>query len=263
MRYKMDESLSENLTEKPTEVVPTSNKQRGLHGPSLGIGAGIAIVSIISVFFAISVIDNDSELQFEEKAPSPDSNQPALSLSIFTANASPFLGDENAPITLVEFGDYQCFFCNKFFHETETNIIKNYVETGKVKIIFKDFTIIGPDSISAAQATHCANDQGKFWEFHDELYNNWNGENNGWASVEQLKQFANNIDLDSKKFNECLDSNKYANFVASSNNDARTLGLTGTPAFFVIGPDNQITKVGGAQPFDVFQRIFDSELANN
>jgi len=260
----MDETSSENppekpIEEKPMEVSPPTNNQRGLHGPSLGIGAGIAIVSIIAVFFAVSVIDNSPELQFEEKASTQGNNQAALDL--FSANASPFLGDANAPITLVEFGDYQCFFCNKFFHETETNIIKNYVETGKVKIIFKDFTIIGPDSITAAQATHCANDQGKYWEFHDELYNRWAGENNGWASMEKLKQFAFDLGLDSEKFDQCLDSKKYASLVSSSNTDAKTLGLTGTPGFFVIGQDNQITKIGGAQPFEVFQRIFESELA--
>ena len=260
----MEETSSENPPEKPTEekpieVSPPTNYQRGLHGPSLGIGAGIAIVSIIAVFFAVSVIDNSPELQFEEKAASQGNNQDSVAL--FTANASPSLGNENAPILLVEFGDYQCFFCNKFFHDTETNIIKNYVETGKVKIIFKDFTIIGPDSITAAQATHCANDQGKYWEFHDELYNQWTGENNGWASMEKLKQFAIDLGLDSEKFDQCLDSKKYASLVSSSNTDAKTLGLTGTPGFFVIGQDNQITKIGGAQPFEVFQRIFESELA--
>jgi len=260
----MEETSSENphekpIEEKPIEIIPPTNYQRGLHGPSIGIGAGIAIVSIIAVFFAVSVIDNSPELQFEEKTASQGNNQPALAL--FSANASPVLGDPNAPITLVEFGDYQCFFCNKFFHDTESNIIKNYVETGKVKIIFKDFTIIGPDSITAAQATHCANDQGKYWEFHDKLYNQWTGENNGWASVDSIKKYAIDLKLDTDMFDECLDSKKYQSMVVSSNSDAKTLGLTGTPGFFVIGTDNQITKIGGAQPFEVFQRIFESELA--
>jgi protein-disulfide isomerase len=259
----MEDSSSKNppekpTEEKPTEVIPTPIKQRGLHGPSLGIGAGIAIVSIISVFFAINVIDNSPELQFEQRAANQDNK---ASVALFTANASPALGDKNAPILLVEFGDYQCFFCNKFFHDTEGGIIENYVKTGKVKIIFKDFTIIGPDSVSAAEAAHCASDQGKFWEFHDELYNNWAGENNGWANVTMLKKFANNLALDSEKFDQCLDSKKYSSLVSSSTTDAKTLGLTGTPGFFVIGPNNDITKVGGAQPFEVFQRIFDSELA--
>jgi len=252
----MDEVKSDNSHNG--QDMPSSKAKQGLHGPSIGVGAGIAIVSILATFFVISVIDDSPELEFEEKSPTQGAEEVALSL--FTANASPFLGDENAPITLVEFGDYQCFFCNKFFHETEGAILKNYVETGKVKIIFKDFTIIGPDSIAAAHATHCANDQGKFWEYHDALYNNWAGENNGWASLGNLTKFANDVQLDQETFTKCMNDGKYQQRVAANNNDARTLGLTGTPGFFVIGPDNQITKIGGAQPYDVFVRLFESEL---
>jgi len=253
----MDESSSGNAAETPIQSPPKTT--RGLHGPSLGIGAGIAIVSIISVFVAMNIIDNNPELQFEEKTPNQENQE--IAMSVFTANASPYLGDENAPITLVEFGDYQCLFCNKFFHETEPAILKNYVETGKVKIIFKDFTIIGPDSIAAANAAHCANDQGKFWEYHDTLYNNWGGENNDWASSENLLKFAQSIELNEESFVKCMVEKKYDQLVTSSNNDARTLGLTGTPGFFIIGPDNQITKIPGAQPYESFQRIFDYELA--
>jgi protein-disulfide isomerase len=251
----MDEVKLDDLSNN--QNMPYTKAKQGLHGPSIGIGAGIAIVSILATFFVINLIDDSPELEFEEKTPTQDSQ---VALSLFTANASPYLGDENAPITLVEFGDYQCFFCNKFFHETEGNILKNYVETGKVKIIFKDFTIIGPDSIAAAQATHCANDQGKFWEYHDTLYNNWAGENNGWASLDNLTKFANDIQLDQEEFVKCMNDGKYQQRVTANNNDARTLGLTGTPGFFVIGPDNQITKIGGAQPYDVFVRLFESEL---
>ena len=139
-------------SEKSHKITKTDNKpskqSRGLHGPSLGIGAGIATVSIIVAFFAINMMDSNTELQFEENVPNREISDAAL--AVFTANGSPYLGDENAPITLVEFGDYQCHFCNKFFHETESSIVTNYVNTGKVKIIFKDFTIIGEDSVLAA-----------------------------------------------------------------------------------------------------------------
>ncbi len=247
-----DETLSSNSN-------PTSKKEsRWLHGPSLGVGAGIATVAIISAFLAINMIDSSPELQFEENVPIPDSI--GNTMAIFTTNASPYLGSKDAPITLVEFGDYQCFFCNKFFHETEPSILKNYVETNKVKIIFKDFTIIGADSIAAAHATHCANDQGKYWEFHDELYNNWAGENNGWASSENIVRFAQNIGLNEEEFMQCMSDEKYQQLISSSSNDARNLGITGTPAFFVIGPDNQVTQISGAQPYEVFQNLFDTEL---
>ena len=245
--------------EKISEPAPSSPKtSRGLHGPSLGIGAGIAIVSIISAFLAVSVIDINPELQFEN-----NSSKPGIigdSMFLFTGNAAIFLGSDDAPITLVEFGDYQCFFCNKFFHETEPSILENYVETGKVKIIFKDFTIIGPDSIGAAHAAHCAEDQGKFWEYHDELYNNWAGENNGWASSENLVIFAQNVGLDEEVFKQCMSDEKYKELITASSNDARNLGITGTPAFFVIGPDNQATRIAGAQPYEVFHNIFQEEL---
>ena len=179
---------------------------------------------------------------------------------MFTANASPILGDENAPITLIEFGDYQCHFCHKFFEETEGNIVKNYVETGMVKIIFKDFTIIGPDSIGAANAAHCAGDQGKFWEYHDEIYHNYDGENSGWAASEHLVRFAQNIGLDQEQFVQCMSTGKYLQLVETSSTDARNLGITGTPAFFVVGPDNQITRISGAQPYEVFNNLFQAEL---
>ena len=230
-----------------------------IHGPSVGIGAGITAVVIVAAFFAFSGM-NQPEIELQP-AQIPQPEQEPISLSVFTANGSPLLGNPNAPITLVEFGDYQCHFCNVFFHETEHDIVTNYVDTGKVRMIFKDYTIIGPDSVNAAHGAHCANDQGLFWEYHDVLYNNWNGENNGWASSENLLGFAAEIGLNTDEWNECMVGKNHQQVIVSSNNDARTLGLTGTPAFFVIGPDNQVTKIGGAQPYDVFERLFESELA--
>ena len=231
-----------------------------IHGPSVGIGAGIATVVIIAVFFGFSSIINQPEIALVPTEV-PKSEPSEVTLSVFTENGSPVLGNIEAPITLVEFGDYQCFFCNKFFHDTEETLFQNYVDTGKVKVIFKDFTIIGPDSINAAHGAHCANEQEKFWEYHDILYNNWTGENNGWAASENLLGFAQEINLDIDEWSQCMQDARYQQKITSSNNDARTLGLTGTPGFFVIGPDNQVTKIGGAQPYDVFKRIFESELA--
>jgi len=230
-----------------------------LHGPSLGIGAGITAAAIMIAFFAFDNIINEKELILENAEDIQATSQ-KIGLEVFTKNGSPYLGDPNAPITLVEFGDYQCFFCNKYFHDTEHDILTNFVETGKVKIIFKDYTIIGPDSVTAAHAAHCANDQGMFWEYHDILYNNWAGENNGWASSGNLLQFAQDIELDIDNFSECMLNEIHTSIITNSNSDAQTLGLTGTPAFFVIGSDNQVTKISGAQPYEVFKGIFDSEL---
>lgn len=231
-----------------------------IHAPSMAIGAGIASIAIIVAFIAFNTLDNEPELVVEPTPTIQESGPAKITAATFMENGSPILGDPNAPITLIEFGDYQCYFCNQFFHTTEDELFKNYVETGKVKVIFKDYTIIGPDSITAAHAAHCADEQGQFWKYHDTLYNNWNGENNGWASSENLLRFASDIGLNTDQFSQCMIDSKHTPIIVNSNQDAKDLGLTGTPAFFVIGPDNKVTKIGGAQPYDVFERIFNSEL---
>ena len=231
-----------------------------IHGLSLVAGAGIASVTIVIVFLVINGINNESELVLNS---SPSDQELILSntiKSILEAKNIPFLGDPNAPITLVEFGDYQCHFCNVHFHNTEHSLLENYISTGKVKMIFKDFTIIGPDSVNAAHGSHCAHDQAKFWEYHDILYNNWTGENNGWASSDNLLRFAQEVDLDIEKWSDCMINAIHSKIITNSSKEARDLGLTGTPTFFVIGPDNSITKIFGAQPYQSFEKIFDKEL---
>jgi protein-disulfide isomerase len=226
----------------------------------LAIGAAIASVTMIIAFLAFDTYNDKSELIIEPTPTIQESGPARITDATFMENGSPVLGDPSAPITLVEFGDYQCYFCNQFFHNTEDELFKNYVETGKVKVIFKDYTIIGPDSVTAAHAAHCANDQESFWEYHDKLYNNWTGENNGWASSKNLLQFAKDLGLNIDDFSKCMLDSKHASIITNSNKDAKDLELTGTPAFFIIGPDDKITKIGGAQPYSVFEKIFDSEL---
>lgn len=230
-----------------------------IHGPSLVLGAGIASATIIVSFLIFNSINNEPELFFESTTNPSNSIVPNVILSTITSNGSPIRGDVNAPITLIEFGDYQCHFCNVHFHNTEHLLLENYINNGKVKMIFKDFTIIGPDSINAAHGAHCANDQGKFWQYHDILYNNWTGENNGWASSVNLLRFAQEIELDIDEWSDCMIEAKHSQIITESSKNARDLGITGTPAFFVIGPDNNITKLIGAKSFDQFKQIFDSE----
>ncbi len=231
-----------------------------IHGPSLAIGAAIASIVMIVAFLGFDGISNEAELVIQPTPTIQKSGPVEINIETFSANGSPILGNPNAPVTLVEFGDYQCHFCNVFFHSTEDSILKNYVETGKVRMIFKDFNIIGPDSISASHGAHCANDQGLFWEYHDILYSNWNGENTGWASSENLVKFAQEISLDMNKWSECITNRSHSQTILSSNEDAKNLGITGTPAFFVIGPDDKVTRISGAQPFEVFESIFENEL---
>jgi len=231
-----------------------------IHGPSLGIGAAVASIMIIIVFLGFNGITNEPELIIEPTPTAEPMGPAKITMNTFLENGSPILGDIDAKVTLVEFGDYQCHFCNVFFHSTEHKILQQYVETGKVKIIFKDYNIIGPDSVNASHGAHCASEQGLFWEYHDILFSNWAGENNGWASSENLLRFAQEINLDLEQWTECMVNGDSSKIIFASNDDARALELTGTPAFFVIGPDEKITRLSGAQPYEIFERVFEDEL---
>jgi len=234
-----------------------------IHGPSLAMGAGIAsaaFIVFIIAFLGLESTGDEPELVLEPTPRIQEAKPTRVTTETFLANGSPILGETGAKITLVEFGDYQCHFCNVFFHSTEDKIFKDYVETGKVRMIFKDYNIIGPDSVNASHGAHCAGDQGLFWEYHDILYVNWTGENNGWASLENLRVFAEEIGLDMATWTECMTDGRHSQKILASNEDARSLELTGTPAFFVIGPDGKTTRVIGAQPYEAFEDIFEKEL---
>ena len=252
--------IEEKIIEGEVNVEKKSNSNSKIHGPSIMYGGIITAVIVLIFSFGGELIQPIETEIIEESIIKEEVND-QLTLDTFFANASPILGNSNAPLVLIEFGDYQCHFCNVYFQDTEHEIIKNYVDTGKVKILFKDFTIIGPDSVSASHIAHCASEQGKFWEYHNILYNNWNGENNGWASKQNLLKFANEIDLDMEKLIECDNENRYKSTIDSSNNDARILGLTGTPAFYIIS-NTDIQKLFGAQKYEVFEEVFESMLEN-
>ena len=233
-----------------------------IHLPSIGIGVGV-VIAVVIVFFMFGQGAEKPNIQTpgtQTQGQEPTTSGQTSQLRLLVDNTSPILGSKDAPITMIEFGDYQCFYCNKFYHETEPDILKNYINTGKVRMVFKDFTIIGQDSVNAAHASHCAQEQGKFWDYHDALYNNWAGENTGWASSDNLLKFAKQVGLDENAFNQCMTQSKYISTVQGSLSDAKNLGLTGTPDFFIILPDHSITKVVGAQPFQVFDNIFKSQL---
>ena len=168
-------------------------------------------------------------------------------------NGSPIFGDPSAQITILEFGDYQCSFCFKF-HGTSFKTIQNeYIDSGKVKLVFKDFPVNGPDSILAAEASHCANDQGKYWDYHNILYNNWNGERTGWVTRASLSQFADIAEINVGQFNTCLDEQKYHQRVLDMQEFAREVGISATPSFLIFN-DEKVIMIRGNQPIDVFRQ---------
>jgi len=167
----------------------------------------------------------------------------------------PFIGDENAPVTMVEFSDFQCPFCGRFRSQTFDQIKAKYIDTGKVKFVYRDFPLesIHPQARPSAEAAECADEQGKFWEYHDKLFE----EQQVWASAgsTEFKKYATDLGLDTKQFNTCLESGKYKDEVSNDLADATRAGGQGTP-HFVIGK----TPISGAQPFSSFEAAIEAEL---
>ena len=172
-------------------------------------------------------------------------------------NGSPIFGNPSAKITIIEFGDYQCTFCFRFHGSSLKTIQQEYIDNGIANLIFKDFPINGPDSILAAEASHCANDQGKYWEYHDELYTNWGGERTGWITRVTLNQFGEAVGLDLEKFNACLDENKYRQKVFEAQEFAREIGINATPSFLIFN-DEKVVKIRGNQPIDSFRQVMEN-----
>ena len=219
---------------------------------------GIAIVAIIAGILVNSSGSNGAATQQAES--NVDSR---LSFSSLTNGGSPVRGDSSAPITIVEFADFQCPNCGRFARNTEPQIVEEYIATGKVNMVYKHFPIRGPDSVAASMAAQCAGDQGKFWEFHDLLFNNQEAENSGWAKAENMKTFASELDLDREAFDPCLDSEKYKSFVEADFAFARSVGATATPTFVIVKSDGSEPEgILGAQPFSSFKAVLDKKLGS-
>lgn len=191
--------------------------------------------------------------QLGDVTPTPIVNPAEL----VTAN-DPILGNPDAKVTIVEFSDFQCPFCRSFFEETFSEIKKQYVDTGKVRIVFRDFPLsFHPAARPAALAAQCAHDQGKFWEFHDKLFIEQAKKGN--ATIEfgvfDLKTWAGQLGLNRATFDACLDSEQHEDDVQADIDAGTGAGVTGTPSFFVNG-----IQLVGAQPFAAFKAVIEQEL---
>ena len=188
--------------------------------------------------------------------PQSEDDSKLLTESKLIQNGSPIMGNPSATITIVEWGDYQCTFCYKFHQSTLNTIKQDFIETGKVKLVFKDFPLNGSDSVLAAEAAYCAQDQGKYWQYHDELYKNWGGERTGWVNRDSLDKFATTVSLDLEKFDKCLDDHKYLERVNQMYEFGKEIGIDATPSFLVFS-NEKIIKITGNQPLEVFLKSLD------
>jgi protein-disulfide isomerase len=174
----------------------------------------------------------------------------------------PFKGDGKAKIAVIEYSDYQCPFCSRYTRDVLPQIQRDYVETGKVKYVYNDLPLdFHKQAFKAAEAAHCAGEQGRFWEMHDVLFQNQSA-----LSAEQLPTHARSVGLNEAPFQQCLDSAKFAEAIKADIAEARAMGITGTPTFLigVIQPGDGrvkvVKKLFGAKPYDDFKAAIDSAL---
>lgn len=162
---------------------------------------------------------------------------------------NPAIGPEGAPITLIEFGDFKCGYCARFVEQTLPRLLEDY--EGRIRYVFRDYPILGQDSVDAAFAAECADDQGQFWPFHDRLYANQQA-----LIREQFITYATELDMDVDRFTTCLETRPAQQNIVDDYGTVQALGIGGTPTFFLNGK-----LISGAQPYEVFAVLFEQELA--
>ena len=171
----------------------------------------------------------------------------------------PVMGDANARVTIIEFGDYQCPVCRLFWKETLPRIRKEYIDTGKVKLVFRDFPIVQnhPEALLASMAVDCAGEQNKYWEFHDKVFREQynKGDDLVRFKAADLKKWAKETRLDQEKFDQCLDSEKFKDEVIKDKADGDAVSVQGTPTFFVNG-----RAMGGAQQYPEYRKLIEDLL---
>ena len=187
-------------------------------------------------------------------APTPSVNP------VISVDDDPIRGNKDASITMIEFSDYQCPFCKRVFNETMPEIKEKYIDTGKVKHVFRDYPIptSHPNALTAAIAAQCANDEQKYWEYHDILFAKqaeWEALT-GNNTISKFKEYADNLGINMDNFNSCLDSKQYEEEVNKDLQEGATYGITGTPTFYVGNREKGFTELSGSQPFASFENVF-------
>ena len=242
-----------------------------------GLVIGLIVIVGVAAFFAGSYTStlNSNQVSQEDleemmaklelkmlqnRLPSEQAKPPVK----ISADDDPIIGNPDAPITIIEFSDFQCPFCARFHVQTLPSIYEEYIDQGKVKLVFRDFPIqsIHPNALAASVAAECANDQGKFKEMHDRLFD----EQNEWNKLETssalslFSNYATEMQIKQDTFSSCITSGKYLDEIRKDLEDGRNYGVSGTPGFFIGNDEIGYVELKGAQPFDSFKKVIDAQL---
>jgi protein-disulfide isomerase len=256
------EKIADNQMSKEPESVTI--KKSTIHRLIIGVIVAAVVSAFLGGYVLGTETTSSSETIIKNSKDIADQSSEKIAGSV-NFNIPPFAkfkGSDSATINLVEFGDYQCPFCKRFFDQTEPQMIAEYVDTGKAKFYFLDVSIVGDDSVILGQSAWCADEQGKYYEYHDYMYSNQGVENSGWGTPDKVKNLVGNIQgLDVEKFSQCLDSKKYESRNQQLTKFSNQLGLTGTPTMFIGNSEIGYVMVSGAQPYSVFKTALDQMLA--
>lgn len=243
--------------------------------PTYILAAAILVGAVLisaSMFYAtktfIGKLDNTTfapsslAVQATGNAPTaPSAGQPSQGLTPgqkvnVDVGHLPAKGNPNAKVKLVAFEDFRCPFCEKFFTDTEPQIIKDYVDTGKAVIYYREYQFLGPASVIAGNAAECANEQGKFWDMHQYLYKNQPSESDtSMYTTDNMTKIAGQLGMNTSSFKSCLSANKYDKNLQTDLSAGQAAGVTGTPTVFING-----IPIVGAQPYAAFKAAIDQQL---
>lgn len=225
------------------------------------ISGGVIPVKLDTKGVKVSATVTPSQAVQQPAAATPNSGKVSIS-------DSPMLGDKNAKVTLVEFSDYECPFCKRHFEQVYPQLKKDYIDTGKVRLVYRNYPLPFHDPMSTyeAQAALCAREQGgdvAYFKVHDEMFKQTTSNGNG-LTKDKIRQIAADIGLNADNVTNCADSNKYKDKVAKDIADGAAAGVNGTPSFFIGKSDSSDTITGqlivGAQPYNAFQAVIDPLL---
>ncbi len=228
------------MTEKTVKI-----KKESIHKSIIVILALALLISIFTGGFGTASKNEEIKQNAEPEKELNGINMKSL------IDDDAIKGDKNAPITIVEFSDYECPYCAKFYSETFNQIKSEYIDTGKVNFVYRDFPLnFHKNAQKAAEAAECAGEQDQYYDMHDKLF-----EKGVTGGVDSFKEYAIEIGLNEEQFNNCLDSGEMSREVKQDLSDGQKAGVRGTPAFFIEGE-----MISGAQPFSVFKQKIDSYL---
>jgi protein-disulfide isomerase len=240
--------LEESETSENNTVVQKSHNGKMILGIIIAVGIAAFFGGYVFATETAEpkqiIIQESPKILGNTQPPQVTTQGPSQLPKIISSDDDPVRGNPDAKFTIIEFSDFQCPFCAKFHSETLPLLMENYIDNGKVNLVFRDFPIesIHPNAVPASHAAECADDQGKFWEMHDMIFEN---------------QYAIEIGIDEDEFDSCMSSAKHIDEIRKDLQDGQDYGVTGTPGFFVGNKEVGFTKIIGAQPFSSFQRVIE------